>query len=223
MRSLHILSRGTSMSHFKQNPLRGQQGVAMLTKFLEQQHCILSVSKSESNYSAGTQYTPDMIFMQYAIEAKRLEMVTSVNQPKRGDFRTALNWLKVNSDSWVHLKEFCVKNKKIPILIVILTWGKQEPIFIAFTEQQIDHYQIACQNREAAKPEPLPEGKEGFYYPHQQTEKEFRGWHFGANTFDLLKDGTILNQPESFHKFFACLNHNLLVQVFEKPLHEVYG
>jgi hypothetical protein len=162
-----------------------------------------------------------MIFMQYAIEAKRLEMVTAVNQPKRGDYRTALNWLKVNSDSWEHLKEFCKIHKKIPILIIILTWGNQEPIFIGFTEQQIDHYQVICQNRESAKPEQMPEGA-GVYYPHQKTVKEFRGWHFGASTFNLLKDGTILNQTENFHEFFSCLNHELKVEVFEKPIKAYY-
>jgi len=202
------------------NPHRGQEGVDMLRQFLEKQFGIMSLSINEPNYSTGTQYAPDMVFMNYAIEVKRLEMMSAKRQQKKQDYLTSLNNLKVNSDSWEQLKAFALKRKKIPILIIVLTWGNQEPIFIGFNKNQIESYKEQCKDRDAAQPEHMPESGET-YYPHQKTAKEYRGWHFGVNTFQLLKDGITINQKNGFVNFFGQLNHNLKVEIYEKPLHEV--
>ncbi len=199
------------MSHRQKQARRGQEAVEMLARFLEEKHGILTVSINESGYSTGTQYTPDMVFMNYAIEVKRVELLTQTKE----DFHAHINDLKVNSESWRGMKQFCKKQNKIPVLVVTLCWGNQQPTFIGFTQQQIDAYQIECKDRPAAKPEYNEQGEA--YYPHHKSTS-YVGYFFGVNSWRLMQEGLVLNRPELFHKFFACLKHSATCEIIEKPI-----
>jgi len=204
------------LSYRQKQAKRGQQAVEMLAAFLEQQHGILTVSINESGYSTGQQYIPDMIFMNYAIEVKRIEFLTTTKSKSKDDMYTVhINDLKVNSESWLGMQKFCKLHKKIPVLVAVLTWGRQPPLFIGFTKQQIDAYQLDCKDRPAAQPEYTPEGEP--YYPHHKSTS-YVGYFFGTNSWRLLQEGINLNQPNNFHTFFSCLKHSTTCEVIEKTL-----
>lgn len=121
---------------------RGNEAVEMLRAFLESKGGLLTVSIHESKYSSGSSGYPDLIFNEYGIEVKRVELLTK-NRFKNGEeFYKHIGYFKIKHESWNSLKEWCKKNGKIPIAVAVLTSGSLRPIFIKFTQKQIDLLQI---------------------------------------------------------------------------------
>jgi len=127
---------------FKQTE-RGNEALEMLANFLESKNGKLTVSLHESHFSAGQQGQPDIVFKEYGIEVKRVK-IFSMNiytRKEKEECHLHLNNMCLAHESWNYLKEWCKEHKKIPMLIVVLTWGKQQPLFIKFSQKQIDKLQ----------------------------------------------------------------------------------
>lgn len=117
---------------------RGNEAIDMLVKFLEANYGQLTVSAHESKYSSGIHGQPDVVFQQYGIEVKRVEFFVKHRIPQTDECYTHLNNLSIDPASWRRLKTWCQNNRKIPIVIAVVTHGRQEPIFILFRREQID-------------------------------------------------------------------------------------
>lgn len=118
----------------------------MFAEFLEKHRGILTVSINEHNYSTGRDGKPDLIFGSYAIEVKRVEFLCKHRFQDGEMFRPHIGHMSLLHESWNWLKEWTIENKKTLILVVVLTLGRQPPIFIKFNQTQIDALQQAQKN-----------------------------------------------------------------------------
>lgn len=176
-------------NHRQTQTARGIEAVQMLADFLEKHAGVLNVSVFEKGYSVGVHHCPDLVFRQYGVEVKRIELLCRTRIKGSESSRLALNNLKIYTASWAGIKCHCVDLKLIPVLIAVVTFGKQPPIFVGFTADQIDEMERIYQHRHS---------------PHGGgVARESLGYWFGVNSFAVLREGTILNIPENFNRFFA--------------------
>lgn len=102
---------------------------------------LLSVSLHESHFSTGRDGAPDLVYQGEGIEVKRVEFMSRARFNEGEEFRVHIGTMYLEHTSWNWLKEWCNQNNKIPSLIIVLTWGRQHPIFVKFSQEQIDKMQ----------------------------------------------------------------------------------
>lgn len=130
---------------------RGNEALNLFANFLENKGGSLSVSIREPNYSAGTWGQPDIIHKEEGIEVKRVEFLC---KHKFRDTKTVyahLGHMSLLHESWNRLKKWCLENKKKPALVIVLTWGRQPPIFVKFSELEVDQKQLEQIDRMCVK------------------------------------------------------------------------
>lgn len=137
----------------------------MFAEYLEKHKGPLTVSINEHNYSTGRDGNPDMIFGSYAIEVKRVEFLCKHRFQDGEMYHAFVGHMSLLHESWNWLKEWTVKNKKTLILVVVLTLGYQPPIFIKFSQDQIDAL---------------------------QQQQKHKAW-IQLNVWDILKQGKMLH------------------------------
>lgn len=130
------------LTHRQRQTERGLEAVQSLAKFLESKNGPLTVSIHESHFSSGSHAQPDLVFGAYGIEVKRVEMFTRHHFPKKESYYAHLGHASLLHESWDGLKEWCKRNFKVPLLVVVLTWGRQAPIFVKLSQGQIDELQV---------------------------------------------------------------------------------
>lgn len=132
-------------SYRMQQTQRGNEALEMLAKFLESKNGLLTVSIHESHYSSGIHSQPGIVFGVYGIEVKRVEMFVKNHYEKNGTQYCdgQLGQLYLSHDSWDKLKRWCAQNVKIPMLVAVLTHGRQPPIFVKLSQPQVDEMQMA--------------------------------------------------------------------------------
>jgi len=113
---------------------RGLEGIKMLKSFFE-------VNDIPFSPSSGSYDNPDIISKPFGIEVKRVEFLCKHRFNKRENFYIHLGDIKLCHESWNGLKEWCKKKGYIPLLIIVLTFKRQKPIFVRFTRKQIDSLQ----------------------------------------------------------------------------------
>jgi hypothetical protein len=179
----------------KKQTERGNEAVHLFGKFLEGLFGELNISIHEQGYSVGAFGCPDIVFREYGIEVKRVELLTKRHYRKTEDYNACQNCLKVNSFEWDLQKTWCRKNKKTHVLVVVFTWGRADPIYLGFTEQQINVFREDCKNRPSYKRE------------NESTDYHNAFW-FGKSSFELLRVGTVLNNEVALCKFFDAIPEN---------------
>lgn len=120
---------------------RGIEALEMLANYLESKNGKLTVSIHETHYSSGCHGQPDIIYKEYGIEVKRVEIFSKTMFKEDEKYYIHLNNMGLSHQSWNYLKEWCKENSKIPMLVVVMTWGRQKPLFIKFSKEQIDELQ----------------------------------------------------------------------------------
>lgn len=114
----------------------------MFVDFLENHFGTLKgLSTNEKDYSTGSWSRPDVVFRQFGIEVKRVEFLTRHRIGDRDFYYAHLNNVSLLHESWDDMKTWCQKHKKKPALIVVLTCGRQDPIFVGFNQAQVDALQ----------------------------------------------------------------------------------
>jgi hypothetical protein len=188
---------------------RGYEGVQMLAKFLESHTGVLTVSVNEAQYSQGNMFFPDLVFLNYGAEVKRAELLTSNRFSKGQQFRGSLGSIHINNCGWHNLKAYCRKTSKELVLITVLTFGKQDPLFIGIEPEQVDVYISEFEKR---NPDAKPVEYQGklVYKEHLRKGGAFVGHHeqgsrVPVNVFRLLRDGKVLNHNDNFKSFFRRL------------------
>jgi hypothetical protein len=174
---------------------RGNEAVHLFGNFLENVFGELNISIHEQAYSVGMNGCPDIVFREFGIEVKRVEFLAKHRYRKTEDYHSCQNQLKINSFEWDLQKDWCTKNKKKHVLVVVFAWGKTDPIFVGFLEEQIDGFREACKGR-----------------PSYKREKESTDYHnafwFGKSSFELLRVGTVLNNMDNLCRFFDSIPEN---------------
>jgi len=120
---------------------RGLEAVKMLADFLEGKDGVLTVSIHESKYSSGVNGCPDLVYDSFAIEVKRVEFLTRHKFDKGEHYWTQLGQMSLLHESWERLKQWSKNNGKTPLIVLVLTVGKQDPLFVKLTQTQIDDLQ----------------------------------------------------------------------------------
>jgi hypothetical protein len=181
------------MTDFRtQQTERGNEALHSFASFLESVFGNFHISVHEHGYGVGLNGCPDIVFREYGIEVKRMEFLTKQRYSPTEDYHVSLNWLKVNGFEWRLQKKFCRENKKCHVLVVVFTWGKADPIFVGFTEAQIDQIYAECKHRPS--------------FEREETSTEYRkAFWFGASTFELLKRGKVLNNSDALSQFFDAI------------------
>jgi len=153
---------------------RGKEALKMFVDFLETHFGPLQgLSVNEANYSTGSWSRPDVVFRQFGIEVKRVELMAKARIPDKDFYYAHLNNLSINHKSWDRMKTWCRQNQKKPVLVVVLTCGFQEPMFIRFNQFQVNALQQA-----------------------QRSKKWFQ-----LNAWGVLREGIILT-PWNIHRDF---------------------
>lgn len=129
------------MSYRTHQTERGNEALNLFAEFLEKKGGPLSVSIREPNYSAGSWGRPDIVYRECGIEVKRVEFLCKHRFEEKQRFYAHLGHMTLLHDSWNRLKEWCKENSKVPALVIVLTWGRKPPIFIMFSQQQVDQWQ----------------------------------------------------------------------------------
>lgn len=129
------------MSYRMKQTERGLEAVEMLRAFLETKGGVLTVSVHETHYSSGYAGYPDLIFNEFGIEVKRVEILTKKRFNNGEKFYKNLGSLKIQHEAWNSLKEWCSDNGKKLIVVAVLTCGSLRPLFVKFTREQIDKFQ----------------------------------------------------------------------------------
>jgi hypothetical protein len=181
------------MSYRTKQAERGKEAVHSLASFLENTFGNLHISIHEAGYSSGEYGSPDIVFREFGIEVKRIEFLAK-ERYKGEEYPARLNTLKINSFEWRLQKEWCKLNKKQHVFIVVLTWGDQTPIYVGFTEEQIDGFRERCKHRRSAQ--------------RESSEEYRKAFCFGVNSLDVLKEGMVLNNPDFLCRFFDAIPEN---------------
>lgn len=154
---------------------RGKEALQMFVDFLEKHFGTLQgLSVNEKNYSTGSWSRPDVIFRQFAFEIKRAEFMAKARINDKDFYYAHLNNLSVLHESWNNLKTWCRLNHKQPALIVVLTCGRQPPMFVGFNQAQVNALQEAQRHKK---------------------------W-FQLNAWGILREGIILT-PYNIHEHFG--------------------
>lgn len=173
---------------------RGIEAVKMLADFLEKKSNLFNVSIFESGYSVGVHHYPDLVFRQFGVEVKRIEFLVKTRLKKSEDSRASLNNLKIYTASWDGLKDHCSKSNLVPILVAVVTLGRQPPIFVGFSSAQVDEMRHKYERNFSLQ------GGNTIMKPH--NHRKSIGYWFGINSFAILREGAILNNHDAFIRFF---------------------
>jgi len=121
---------------------RGVEAVKALAKFLESKNGNLTVSIHEVNYSSGAFGKPDLIFKEYGIEVKRVQLCC-FHKPYGRQKKPHINLgsFKLEHTSWADLKAWCAQQGKIPLLIIAIYYARRQPIFVKLSQSQVDELQ----------------------------------------------------------------------------------
>jgi len=118
------------------------QAVKALAKFLESKNGGLTVSIHESQYSSGAFGQPDLVFKEYAIEVKRVQVICKHKcDSKSQKMHSFLGHFSLEHQSWTDLKAWCVKHNKTPLLVVALYYARRAPVFVVLNQCQVDELQ----------------------------------------------------------------------------------
>lgn len=147
---------------------RGLEGLHIVSDFLEQHKGILTVSINEHNYSTGQWGRPDLVFGPIAIEVKRVEFLTKKRFGNESEMYAQMGYVSILHKSWDDLKAWAKVHHKQVMLIVVLTFRKDAPILVGFTQAQIDDF---------------------------QTKQKHLKW-MKVRAWDLLRQGTILKDAD---------------------------
>ena len=126
---------------------RGNEALKMLARYFEKKEGLLTVSMKESCFSSGSYGQPDLIFGKDGVEVKRVEFMSRSHFKNGEEFRIKMGHMSLKHESWNYLKEWCKKTKKEPCLIIVLTWGRNQPIFVKFTKEQVNNMQRRQSNK----------------------------------------------------------------------------
>ena len=129
------------MTYRAEQTERGNEALQFLADFLETKGGLFSVSMKETKYSMGVWGSPDLVFRDEGIEVKRVEFMARSRFNKGEEFRLHIGHVGLKHQFWNDLKKWCEGNKKIPALVIVLTWGKHPPIFVKFSKDQVDEMQ----------------------------------------------------------------------------------
>jgi len=120
---------------------RGNEALNMVAEYFEKENGLLTVSMRESCFSSGSFGQPDFVFKGSGIEVKRVEFMSRSHFKEGEEFRVNMGHMSLRHQAWDSLKEWCKNNGKTPALIIVLTWGRKAPIFLKFSQEQIDKMQ----------------------------------------------------------------------------------